>query len=175
ADGERVYRSGDLVRMVDGGVEFLRRVDDQVKVRGVRVEPAEVEAALVRHPAVAEAAVVPRTRASGTDLVAFVVPRSPEPPGGLAADLRPQVRQGLPAAFGPAAVQLLPALPKTTPGKLDRRALRERAEAVAPAGPAPADGDELAAAWHAALEAGPADPAAGFLDLGGHSLAAARL
>ncbi|MEA2692091.1 MAG: hypothetical protein QOJ16_1478, partial [Acidobacteriota bacterium] len=126
AGGERWYRSGDRVRFrADGSLEFLGRVDGQVKVRGFRVEPGEVEAALAGDPEVAESVVVARAVAGGDkQLVAYVVPRA-----GLAlADLRTEalaerLRERLPGHLVPSLFVPLAALPLTAHGKVDRKAL----------------------------------------------------
>jgi amino acid adenylation domain-containing protein len=119
--GGRRYLTGDRVRRrPDGALEFLGRIDRQVKVRGVRVEPAEVEEALRSHPALANAAVVPFERAPGDlTLAAYVVAE----PGSAAPDpgeLRAHAVARLPAAMVPSAWVALPKLPLTANGKLDR-------------------------------------------------------
>ncbi|HVR11090.1 MAG TPA: amino acid adenylation domain-containing protein, partial [Thermoanaerobaculia bacterium] len=120
--GGRLYRTGDRVRLLpDGRLEFLGRIDRQLKVRGVRVEPGEIEAALALHPGVAEAAVLTHDAGSGPVLVAFVVPRPGARP--TAAELREFLRRRLPGAWIPAAFSLLERSARTPGGKLDRRAL----------------------------------------------------
>src|SRR5690606_23036276 len=98
--GERLYRTGDRVRFLpDGRLEFLGRVDRQVKVRGFRIEPGEVEVALRRHPAVREAVVAARPQAGEDVLVAYVVPHDGARP--TAAELRAELRRGLPEHMVP--------------------------------------------------------------------------
>ncbi|HSF42470.1 MAG TPA: amino acid adenylation domain-containing protein, partial [Thermoanaerobaculia bacterium] len=171
--GERLYRTGDLVRwLADGALEILGRVDQQVKLRGHRIEPGEIEAALADHPDVREAAVLLRGSAAGARLVAYAVPREP---GAALPDLRAWLRDRLPEVMIPAAVIPLEAFPLTPNGKLDRGAFpepdaarRSPAEAFAP----PRAGLESAVAevWREVL--GVAEVGAGdnFFDLGGHSL-----
>ena len=122
--GGRRYRSGDRVRRrADGTLEFLGRADRQLKVRGFRVEPAEVEAALRTHPAVADAAVVADEGGpGGLSLVAYLVaaPGSPTP---AASALRAHATAHLPAAMVPAAWVPLHRLPLTANGKVDRTRL----------------------------------------------------
>jgi len=129
--GERLYRTGDVARrQLDGEFEFLGRADGQVKIRGYRVEPGEIEALLLSHPAVAEAAVVARDdrddRGAAPEerrLVAYV---APAPESRLTAgELRQLCRERLPEFMVPQAVVVLPALPLTAHGKVDRKALPE--------------------------------------------------
>ena len=166
--GNRVYRTGDLVRArADGDLEFMGRTDDQVKVRGFRVEPAEVEAALAHHPGVAAAAVV-----GGDDrLVAYVV-------GDVTgADLREYLAVRLPPHLVPDAYLALDALPLTPNGKLDRAALPAPGTSGGPRPRRTAAEDRMAAIWARVLGAdlahlGPDDD---FFDLGGHSLLATQV
>ncbi|WP_096788080.1 non-ribosomal peptide synthetase [Rhodobacter sp. CZR27] len=118
---DRLYRTGDLARFrADGVIDFLGRADDQIKLRGARIEPGEVEAALLRHPAVAEAAV--GLSAERDRLVAWLV-ADPAAPPPEAAELADALRAELPPHMVPSGFTLLPALPLAPSGKLDRRAL----------------------------------------------------
>ena len=176
--GGRMYRVGDRVRRRrDGVLEFLGRVDRQVKVQGVRVEPGETEAALRAHPAVAEAAVVAREERPGeARLVAYVVAADGADPS--AAELRAYLAAGLPPYLVPAGWVRLDALPRLPSGKLDRRALPDpdaaaaRAEYVAPATPTET---ELAEIWAAVLGVERVGAGDDFFALGGHSLLATRM
>jgi len=130
APGDRLYRTGDYARVgADGAVEFLGRRDDQVKVRGFRVELGEIRARLVEHARVRDAAVV----AEGTGLTGLVVPSGGDAPDARA--LRPWLRERLPDYMVPARYVAVNELPTTTSGKLDRAALR----ALVPADEPPDD------------------------------------
>ncbi len=123
ADGERLYRTGDLARWSpEGNVEFLGRTDQQLKIRGFRVEPGEIESVLAAHPRVREAAVVARQDpgSPARRLVAYVVALGEDV---AAAELRSRVRERLPEYMVPSAFHFLEALPLTPSGKVDRRAL----------------------------------------------------
>jgi amino acid adenylation domain-containing protein len=177
--GERLYRTGDLGRhLPDGDIEFLGRADFQVKIQGFRVEPGEIEHALLDHPAVEQAAVVARSSGSGRQLAAFVT--AGRPPGVGTDALRRALAARLPAYMVPSHITVLDRLPLTSNGKLDRRSL----ESLAPAGEAgergyvaPRNGTEraLAAIWESILETRPIGVHDDFFDLGGQSYAAVRL
>ncbi|GGO94234.1 amino acid adenylation domain-containing protein [Wenjunlia tyrosinilytica] len=171
--GARMYRTGDLVRMAaDGSLDFLGRTDDQVKIRGHRVEPGEVEAALERHPSVRQAAVVARE----DTLAAYVVPASGASPA--AEELLAHTRRLLPEAMVPSTVGILPALPVTGNGKVDRAALTAWHRPAEPAAPKdrklPGTPSEKAVArlWAEVLGRAEVGAEESFFDLGGHSLLA---
>ncbi|GGM06075.1 non-ribosomal peptide synthetase [Dactylosporangium sucinum] len=169
--GARLYRTGDLVRRTaDGQLEFLGRTDDQVQVRGFRVEPAEVAAVVETHPAVAQAVVVQRD----ATLVAYAVLRS----AATAAELRDHAAAVLPAAIVPVVV-VLDALPLTASGKVDRDALPAPAPAAATATERPGTpAEETLAALFAALlglEPGAVGRHDGFFALGGDSILSIQL
>ncbi|AUG75710.1 non-ribosomal peptide synthetase [Kitasatospora sp. MMS16-BH015] len=125
--GARLYRTGDRCRVTEGGVvEYLGRLDDQVKLRGFRIEPGEIETALTEHPGVTAAAVVVQlSRAGDQRLVAHLVG---ERAAETEAQLRTLLAARLPAHMVPAAFVWHPSLPVGATGKLDRRALAERAQ-----------------------------------------------
>ncbi|MEU6770885.1 non-ribosomal peptide synthetase [Streptomyces sp. NPDC046759] len=179
----RMYRTGDLVRrQPDGTLTFLGRRDHQVKIRGHRVELGAVEAHLAELPGVREAAAV--VDGTGGTLAAFVVT-----PGRTdTASLRERLAERLPAAMVPARITVLDDFPRTVNGKIDRAALRERADAeraAAPEGPSrslesarPAEGeltDRVTAAWAEVLKRTHVPLDVNFFDLGGHSLAMYQL
>ncbi|GHF53719.1 amino acid adenylation domain-containing protein/non-ribosomal peptide synthase protein (TIGR01720 family) [Amycolatopsis bartoniae] len=175
--GSRLYRTGDRVRWTaDGRLDYLGRTDDQVKIRGFRVEPGEIEAVLLGHPAVAEAAVVAREDQPGDRrLVAYVVPdgAAPEP-----AALRAWLRRSLPAHLVPSAFVVLGRLPLTRNGKLDRRALpapEGRPEGTPYAPPRTAAEREVAAIWADVLGVRRAGVADNFFELGGDSILSMRI
>jgi amino acid adenylation domain-containing protein len=172
--GDRLYRTGDRVRWLAGGtLEFLGRADQQVKVRGFRIEPGEVEAALRGHPAVRDAVVMARTDEAGdARLVAWVV-------GSADAEtLRPHLRRTLPEHMVPTAFVALDALPLTPNGKLDRAALpapglvADEDGFIAPRTPVEA---ALAEIWAAVLGRDRVGVDDDFFALGGHSLLATRV
>ncbi len=125
--GERLYRTGDLGRFLpDGTIEFLGRIDFQIKIRGYRVEPGEVEAAITRHPDVKEALVLPRTDESNQQrLVAYVVTKSGDGSDAFARKLRHFLEQKLPDYMIPNFFVFLKSFPLTPNGKIDRKALPE--------------------------------------------------
>jgi amino acid adenylation domain-containing protein len=173
--GARIYRTGDLVRRRgDGALEFLGRIDHQVKLRGQRIEPGEIEAVLAGHGGVGEAVVVAREHAGGDVRLAAYVTSSgtvaPDP-GELAAHLR----EHLPEYMVPASFTVLDALPLTASGKTDRTALPEPSGRRPDLGArfvAPEDGLEyvLAEMWRALLGVERVGSRDNFFDLGGHSL-----
>jgi amino acid adenylation domain-containing protein len=180
APGRRLYRTGDLARRrADGRLEFLRRIDAQVKVRGFRIELGEVEGALREHPGLRDVAVAARPAESGQlRLVAYVVP---EPGAGLTiAEIRESLSGRLPDYMVPGVYVTLDALPITQNGKLDRRALpepgRERSElAAAYREPGSALERHLADLWQEVLGIDRVGLADGFFDLGGDSIQGATL
>jgi acyl carrier protein len=160
-------------------LEFLGRADQQLKVRGFRVEPGEVESSLVRHPAVAEAAVVASPGASGlTQLVAYVIAAGDEPPA--AQDLRAFLRETLPDYMVPSQFIFMDELPLTGSGKVDRLRLPEPNHSrpdleqsfVAPRSDLE---EQVAALWGEVL--GVREPGVydNFFELGGHSLLATQM
>ncbi|MFJ6141518.1 amino acid adenylation domain-containing protein, partial [Kitasatospora sp. NPDC092286] len=176
--GERMYRTGDLVKWrADGTLDFLGRTDHQLKVRGVRVELGEIEATLFRHEDVAQAAVVARTDRSGEQqLVAYVVPTTTAA-GIDGIELRRYVGTLAPNHLVPDAVVVLPALPVTPNGKLDRRALPapDFSALVSTRGPRTAQEEVLCRAFAEVLGLDHIGIDDSFFDLGGHSLLTTRL
>ncbi|MGW0856169.1 amino acid adenylation domain-containing protein [Streptomyces sp. NPDC002690] len=175
--GARMYRTGDLVRRdPDGALHHLARADQQIKLRGHRIEPAEIEAVLRADPTVRAACVLVREDLPGDrTLTAYVVPApgSTPDPGTLAA----HVGRHLPAYMVPAAITLLDALPLTPNGKLDRQALPAPARRTGPAGRPPRGAHEeiLAGLFADVLGVDRVAADDNFFSLGGHSLLATRL
>jgi amino acid adenylation domain-containing protein len=176
-EGSKLYRTGDLGCMrADGMFEFAGRMDNQVKIRGVRVELGDIEAALLDYPGVRSAVVVCDETPSGTRLLAYVVPRGSEPVS--TTDLRAFVRDRIPAALIPNRFESIAALPMTPSGKLDRRSL-----------PALHGGEELSnyvaarselesrlvGVWEEVLQPRPIGIRDDFFELGGHSLLAVQV
>jgi len=172
--GARLYRTGDRARWRDDGtVEFLGRVDHQLKVRGFRIEAGEIEAVLAEQPGVREVVVVAREDSPGdVRLVAYVAPREGQPVD--AVSLRDATARRLPEHMVPSLVVELPSLPLTPNGKVDRKALpaptatrASKAAFVAPQGQLE---QQLAAVWREVLKVEQVGVHDNFFDLGGHSL-----
>jgi acyl-coenzyme A synthetase/AMP-(fatty) acid ligase/acyl carrier protein len=180
APGARLYRTGDrVVRRADGALEFVSRLDEQVKLRGHRIEPGEIEAALLADGVLRAAVVVVREDQPGERrLVAYIVPAEAQPREALFERLDRLLRARLPAFMIPSALVPLERLPLNPNGKLDRAAL------PAPAGRAarrawvePAPGTErlVADVWSALLDVERVGAEDRFFELGGHSLLASRV
>ncbi|MFH8609694.1 amino acid adenylation domain-containing protein [Streptomyces sp. NPDC018029] len=172
--GERMYRTGDLARMgPDGVIEFLGRIDRQVKLHGVRIEPGQIETVLVEHPAVRDAVVVVDGSGGGKRLLAYVVPHTEV----LVADLRGWCQERLPQALVPSSVVLMDAFPLSHNGKLDQAALP--APAAVPAGPQSAPRSrtelELLHIWERILRTTGIGVEDDFFEAGGNSLLGVRL
>ncbi|MFC8453653.1 amino acid adenylation domain-containing protein [Kitasatospora sp. NPDC057223] len=181
--GSRLYRTGDLAAWTpDGELDFLGRIDNQVKIRGHRIELGEIEARLLEHPAVAEAAVAVHEDAAGEPYLAGYLTVAAGVAEPAAAELREHLLRTLPGAMAPQRFVRLERLPLTPNGKLDRRALPvPPREAPAPAGP-PATGPDATDAaadpvteavrqiWAEVLDLPDIGPDDDLFDLGGHSL-----
>ena len=178
--GARMYRTGDLGRFrPDGNIECFGRRDSQIKLRGFRIEPGEIETLLARHPSVREAVVTAENSAGGeTQLVAYVVSNGAG--ASTAGDLRNFLKQQFPEYMVPSRIVFLDALPLQPNGKLDRKALLgaqkgsadSKATLVAPRN---AVEKEIARIWTELLEVEQVGIADNFFELGGHSLLATQV
>ena len=175
--GERLYRTGDLVRYQENGnLEFLGRLDDQVKIQGYRIEPGEIEAAVLDYPGVTQAAVITREDKPGNvRLVGYVA-------GSERLDvdrLRSHLQQRVPEYMVPAALLQLDTMPLTTNGKVDRKALieLESKEAMEEAGSLTLTPTEelIAGVWSSLLGKSEIRRDDNFFDLGGHSLTSIQM
>ncbi|MEY4563057.1 MAG: hypothetical protein RLZZ618_2334 [Pseudomonadota bacterium] len=172
--GERAYRSGDLAQLVDGQLRFLGRIDREIKISGLRIDPLEIENALLAVPEVQEAAVLAHRHAGDVCTLAAYIVGSTEPTA-----LRAALMLCLPAPAVPGQWHMLPRLPRNANGKIDRQALM----ALRPAGAdnaaakASADGTEqvVMQAWRAVLGEVALSATSNFFDLGGKSLQAIQV
>ena len=172
--GERLYRSGDVARFrADGAIEYLGRIDHQVKLRGFRIELGEIEAALTQLPGVHEAVVVVRGEGAAKALLAYVVGEALE-----ASSLKAGLESRLPGYMVPSALMVLDALPLTPNGKVDRQGLpaielvRDERTQLVPQTPRER---AVAAVWCEVLGLDAVGVGENFFELGGHSLLAAKL
>ena len=185
---DRLYRTGDLGRyLADGNVEFAGRADRQIKLRGFRIEPREIEASLAQHPSIKEVAVVarrdsftdgPDTHSPGTQLVAYVV--LTQKGAQSTENLRNYLRQKVPEYMVPSSMVILDFLPLTPNGKLDEDSLPfpayNAAEGTASfIAPRTATETSLAEIWSEVLKRDKVGIRDNFFDLGGHSLLAVRV
>jgi amino acid adenylation domain-containing protein len=176
--GARMYRSGDLARYrPDGQIEFLGRIDHQVKVRGYRIELGEIETALIAHPALREAVVTVREDQPGNKrLVAYIVPRTAQPL--TIGEIRADLQKRLPEHMVPTAFVLLDALPRTPSGKLSRTALPapedDRSGLAAFVAPRTPLEDLIAGIWADVLGRERVGVEDHFFEIGGHSLLATQ-
>lgn len=179
--GVRIYKTGDLARYLpDGRIECLGRLDQQIKLRGFRIEPGEIEAVLKEQPSIRDAAVIMRTEGTNQHLVAYCVRRDAESaPHELPASLAEALGARLPAYMIPTTFVFLDALPLTANGKIDRRALPEPAADAKPtrayAPPQNSVHQHLIEIWEEVLNRRPIGIRDDFFELGGHSLLAARV
>ncbi len=179
---KRIYRSGDLGRLLpDGSIAFTGRKDFQVKIRGVRIEPGEIEATLSQQPGVRECVVLAREDVLGDKrLVVYIVANQQRAPS--AHDLRSFLKRKLPDHMVPSAFVYLDldALPRTPNGKVDRSALpapdyTRQEQDAAPVAPRDGLEQQLRQVWEKVLRVRPIGIRDNFFDLGGHSLLAVRL
>ncbi|MFJ1551947.1 amino acid adenylation domain-containing protein, partial [Streptomyces sp. NPDC088246] len=179
-DGSRAYRSGDQVRWrADGRLEFLGRIDQQVKVHGFRIEPGEIEEALTGHPRVRSAVVTAWGEGEDRRLVAYLVPADHTEGIPAVGDLREHLRRSVPEFMVPSVFVELADLPLAPNGKLNRAALPEpeigRPDADAFVAPAGAVEELLAGIWNQVLGIDRVGAEDNFFELGGHSLLATQV
>ncbi|HEJ9797735.1 TPA: pyoverdine non-ribosomal peptide synthetase PvdD, partial [Pseudomonas aeruginosa] len=177
--GERLYRTGDLARFqADGNIEYIGRIDHQVKVRGFRIELGEIEAALAGLAGVRDAVVLAHDGVGGTQLAGYVVADSAEDAERLRESLRESLKRQLPDYMVPAHLMLLERMPLTVNGKLDRQALPQPDASLSQQAYR-APGSELeqriAAIWAEILGVERVGLDDNFFELGGHSLLATRV
>ncbi len=176
--GARIYKTGDLARYrADGNIEFLDRTDHQVKLRGYRIEPGEIEAALREHPSVRDNVVIATTNNGDTRLVAYIVPQQAQM--AERSELHTFLKDCLPGYMVPNEFVCLDALPMTPNGKIDRQALpapdTRKIEIEDDAAPATAMESLLAEIWQELLCIEQVSVYDNFFDLGGHSLLSMRV
>jgi amino acid adenylation domain-containing protein len=175
---ERIYRSGDLARWrADGNLDYLGRIDNQVKLRGFRIELGEIESALTRHAAIGESVVILREDEGDRFLAAYVTTQHADQAaaGHLPAELRIFLREGLPQWMIPTTFTVLDKLPLTPNGKVDRKALpapdRQQPQGTTPLlKPHTVLEQKIAAVWQKVLKLEQVGIQDNFFDLGGHSL-----
>jgi len=173
--GSRLYRTGDVAKFrQDGALEFLGRTDHQIKIRGHRIEPGEIETALERMPGVKNALAVARGQGTARRLVAYIVPDGAAP---AEAEMRAELRRRLPESMVPAAFAVLDELPLGPNGKVDRAALPEPGAAPSAGSVAPRTPAEkvIAGIWADLLPRGQVGVEDNFFDLGGDSLLATQV
>ena len=189
---ERMYRTGDLARYLpDGNIEYLGRIDHQIKLRGFRIELGEIEAVLDSHPDVRQSVAIAREDVPGDQrLVAYIVPQSGIPEGGdaategsggsdLVAELRRRLSEKLPEFMMPSAFVVLDAMPLSPNGKVNRSALPapefSRDESEVFVGPSNPVEEKLAEIWAEVLHLPQVSVHDNFFSLGGHSLLATQV
>ncbi len=183
ASGARIYRTGDLVRFLkDGSMEFVGRLDHQVKVRGFRIELGEIEALLCQSPSVRQSVVAAREVIPGEkSLIAYIVPHSGHDAGSLEASfLRKQLKEKLPDYMIPSAFVVMDSFPMTPNGKIDRKALpmpKSLGSSSEKGYEAPSNETEkqIASIWRDVLKRDVVGVNDNFFDLGGHSLLLAQV
>ncbi|MDD1435814.1 amino acid adenylation domain-containing protein [Dolichospermum sp. ST_sed10] len=171
---ERIYKTGDLARWgIDGNLEYLGRIDEQVKLRGFRIELGEIESLLLQHPLVNEAVVILYQTESNQSLIAYVTGIDHD----FSSDLKKYLKSSLPDYMIPAQIVVLEKLPLTPNGKIDRKALPAPNVGVAGLYTAPRNEVEaqLLQLWSAVLERQEISIHDNFFDLGGHSLLVIKL
>jgi surfactin family lipopeptide synthetase C len=177
----RLYRTGDLARYADDGtIEYVGRIDQQVKIRGCRIELGEIESVLKRHPGIGDAAVVDVEERAGERVLAAYVTAADGLDAPVPQTLRTWLQRSVPQYMVPASFVTLEALPQLTNGKIDRRALQGRgllpvAPRAAPEAPRNAVEQTVAQIWQALLGRETVGIHDNFFELGGHSLMAIQL